>query len=339
MTPMSAIGFVYFGSMLASLGQLREGYRFANLAKKLVQRFGSKEMAGEVIAISSQTIGYIEPMQSIILFHAEGHTTALEAGDIRIASLNLLLQCNTLVWCGSSLNDAKIMFDEASHFMKQHNVLSLLFIAETRELDKLVNGWESVTSTDPYGSSEYYLQGKNPLAAQSSRFQGLMISFIYRNFEVTESAAERYIGCKYDSWIALNYKTIETFILGLVSFWIFRQTNRIQWLETGVRIKQIMEKWSETSRWNFLQKFYLLEAEEHFCNERYESAKLSYDVAIAFAAKHKFIVDEALACELAGYFALRISDHSNSLDYFKMAYEKYRDWGAHGKAATLLQYQ
>ncbi|KAL7461781.1 hypothetical protein ACHAXS_002187, partial [Conticribra weissflogii] len=213
MTPMSAIGFVYFGSMLASLGQLREGYRFANLAKKLVQRFGSKEMAGEVIAISSQTIGYIEPMQSIIQFHAEGHTTALEAGDIRIASLNLLLQCNSLVWSGSSLNDAKIMFDEASRFMKQHNVLSLLFIAETRELDKLINGCESVNSTDHDGSSEYYLQDKHPFAARSCQFQGLMISFIYRNFEVTKNAAERYIGSKIDSWVALNYKTTETFIL------------------------------------------------------------------------------------------------------------------------------
>ncbi|KAL7469039.1 hypothetical protein ACHAXS_009282 [Conticribra weissflogii] len=337
MAPMSAIGFVYFGSMLASLGQLREGYRFAKLAKKLIQRFGSKEMAGEVIAISSQTIGYIEPLQSIVEFHLEGHKTALEAGDIRNASLNLLLHYSHLFWSGSSLNDAKIKSDEASHFMKQHNVLSLLLIAETREYDRLVNGYESENSTVPCCSDEDYLQGKNPFAAVCYRFQGLVISFIYRDFDSTKISAENYIGCKFDSWVALKYKAVETFILGLVSFWIYRQTNIVQWLETGVRLKHMMEKWSETSRWNFLQKFYLLEAEEHFCNEQYGNAKVSYENAISFASRHKFIVDEALSCELAGYFALKILDHSKSVDYFKLAYKKYRDWGAHGKAATLIQ--
>jgi len=162
-----------------------------------------------------------------------------------------------------------------------------------------------------------------------------MISFIYRDFEATKNAAEKYIGCKFDSWVALSYNTIETFIFGLVSFWIYRKTNCIQWLETGVHTKQMMQRWSETSQWNFLQKFYLLDAEEHFCNERYGSAKQSYDVAVSYAARHKFIFDEALACELAGYFSLDIKENSTSFDYFKRAYEKYQSWGAHGKATTL----
>ncbi len=127
-----------------------------------------------------------------------------------------------------------------SHFMEQHNVLSLLFIAETWKIDKLVHGCETRNSTVPDCSFEDYLQGKKPLTEVCFWFQRLVISFIYCNFDATKILAKKYIGCQFDSCVVLNYKASETFILGLVSYWFYHQMNRVQWLKSGICLKHMM---------------------------------------------------------------------------------------------------
>lgn len=48
MCPDSPIAFSYFGMLIARLGNMREGYRFVTMARKLLDRVGS-ERAGEVM--------------------------------------------------------------------------------------------------------------------------------------------------------------------------------------------------------------------------------------------------------------------------------------------------
>ncbi len=46
LSPMSPLAFTYYGMLLASLGNIREGYGYAKIGKKLLARPGYNEVAG-----------------------------------------------------------------------------------------------------------------------------------------------------------------------------------------------------------------------------------------------------------------------------------------------------
>ena len=125
---------------------------------------------------------------------------------------------------------------------------------------------------------------------------------------------------------------------GLVSFWIYRRTNNTKWSARGINFKIVIQKLAESSQHNFQHEVYLLEAEEAFSNKNYELAKSLYEKAVSIARKHRFINQEALACELAGYFFLEIGEQDTAIQYFLQAHEKYHEWGAVSKCNMLFQF-
>jgi predicted ATPase len=110
LSPMSAIGFAYFGGMVAELGDIRGGYRFMRLAKALVDKFQSTEIAGEVIWLLAESLCFIEPLQTANEYRIQGQAMAMAAGDIHWACLNKACYLATLFWCGLKLSVVKETF-------------------------------------------------------------------------------------------------------------------------------------------------------------------------------------------------------------------------------------
>jgi len=52
----------------------------------------------------------------------------------------------------------------------------------------------------------------------------------------------------------------------------------------------------------------------------------------------QFVHEEALACELAGYFYVELRDTEKAMEYFLLAHEKYHEWGAFGKCESLYKF-
>merc|ERR1712216_116925 len=92
------------------------------------------------------------------------------------------------------------------------------------------------------------------------------------------------------------------------------------------------------SEHNFQHKLYVLQAEEAFCNNDFVSAKSFYEQAVAAAKKHRFINEEALSCELAGHFFLKVGDNETAIQYFLQAHEKYHEWGAVAKSNLIFEF-
>lgn len=100
-----------------------------------------------------------------------------------------------------------------------------------------------------------------------------------------------------------------------------------------------MKLWNDQGiSWNFQHRLHLLEAEEYYSIFEFDLAKVSYKDAIASAGSSKFVNDEALANELAGKFYLEIGDLVSSFEHFRLAHEKYSEWGAVGKAHHLFKF-
>lgn len=97
----------------------------------------------------------------------------------------------------------------------------------------------------------------------------------------------------------------------------------------GIRDK--LEKLIRHSRWNFESKYLLIKAECHYTDGEVDKAAESYEASIAAAKKHKFVHEEALCCELAGYFYREQGEEIKVQQLFKQAKSAYIKWGANAK--------
>jgi tetratricopeptide (TPR) repeat protein len=120
-------------------------------------------------------------------------------------------------------------------------------------------------------------------------FHGAYISFMFRSHDDTKENTEKYLTCVRNTWANLFLAhSFHAFYVGLISFWLARKLKEErQWHEMGNKYKLVLKKCAESSQWTFENKWYLLEAEESFCNNDFEAAKTYYEKAISSARSHK----------------------------------------------------
>ena len=171
-----------------------------------------------------------------------------------------------------------------------------------------------------------------------SYFYDLYLSYLMTSGNLKE-CFEAFLTTDVEEYVLMIARAYRTFIAGLAAFRIYRETRDSLWMHVGTERMKEMRIWAEHgSSWNFEHKLQLMKAEHHYCNGNFEQAKQSYTKAIASARTHKYINDEALTCELAGRFFLERDHSASSLEYLRLAHEKYFDWGAVGKANQLLNF-
>lgn len=90
-SPMSICGLAYFAGMLAKLGEMRDAYRYAKLAKRLLDSCESKEITGAVTWMTSEVLSFFEPMLTVNEYRVQGQATASSVGDVDFACLLWLM--------------------------------------------------------------------------------------------------------------------------------------------------------------------------------------------------------------------------------------------------------
>ena len=195
MSPVSSIGFAYFGQLLVKLGYVREGCRYAKIAKMMLNSFGSKEVAGEVIAVGSQVLSFVEPLQTIVEFHAEGYTIAMAAGGISGAMGNALFYCADSFWAGVKLADCKDRFTHALGFFQLRG--NMAFHAAMTRVEKNIRllmgadeGGDKPSITDDV---EQDLQ-TNPVGSYRGFFLKMYIHYIFCESVKMKKSAELFFG-------------------------------------------------------------------------------------------------------------------------------------------------
>jgi len=338
MSPTSPVGFVYFGQLLCRIGYVQEGYRYVKLAHKLLEQIGTREVAGEVIAVECQIRCIVEPLQAAVDLHLQGCNIAMAAGDVFGSIYNIVLYIPALVHASRNLQICKNQLNHAIRLLKKHKHWTLLStIFELKKWFVLLIGPNEKEEEEllPPNVNLEEVRKRNPHASRSFNFQHMFINFINRDYDEMLVFTKGFFD--HDQIFFLFFhQTAHAFYSGLISFWIYRKTSDPLWMERGRQAKLAMKKWAEAaSEHNFLHKVYLMEAEEAFSSDDAELAKSMYEKAVATAKKHRFINDEALACELAGYFFLGTQEKELSLQYFLQAHEKYHEWGAVAKSDAL----
>ncbi|KAL7491484.1 hypothetical protein ACHAWT_001521, partial [Skeletonema menzelii] len=342
MSPASPLGFAHFGSYAANLGDIRGGYNYVKLARSLMDKSGSRENAGEIICLHTQVVSYLEPLQATLEYHDEGYAAAMAAGDIIQASVNIYTGFISTFHAGVKLQKIREKGDEVIKFMQERKVVVFLIPVQCMQNSvlKLIGIDEEPKDNDAENES---ILAKNINAKAAHYLQNLRKEILgpiwcSHTLSVNFALVSFHSGWPEAQMIGSN-GSFREFCIGLVSFWVARSSNdREQWYERGKKSKLALRKWAETSQWTFENKWFLLEAEEAFCNSNFDEAKLYYEKAVTSAQNHKFVHEEALACELAAYFYLEIGDAINAAEYCLRAHERYQEWGAIGKCTSLFEY-
>jgi hypothetical protein len=163
MSPVSPIAFAYFGGLVANLGNVRGGHRFARLAKVLLGEMGSSEIAGEVIWLTTEIQCFVEPMQTANEYRIHGQTTAMLAGDIHWAMFNRLSYCIGLLWAGLKLPTVADAFVKVSRFMREQGHLTTLYymLCVKRSISTLIGVESDTPELDIDRLNKEVLENKN----------------------------------------------------------------------------------------------------------------------------------------------------------------------------------
>lgn len=129
LSPQAPLTFAYFGSNLAKLGDLSAGYRYALLAKALLNKFGTHKLTGEVLGIvrmfncincinmywidvvlellTYQVSGiqyFCEPAPAVLETQIQNEITLISQGDLYWACLMRTTSCNNALWVNRDLS-------------------------------------------------------------------------------------------------------------------------------------------------------------------------------------------------------------------------------------------
>ena len=113
------------------------------------------------------------------------------------------------------------------------------------------------------------------------------LSFIFRDYDKMKEYAEKYFRYDMVSWSLMYVHSAHTFIGGLISFWVYRESKDTAWEKRGHTATLQMKQWADSCQWNFQSKMCLLLAEEAFCRNETEKAKSLYEQAISTASEHR----------------------------------------------------
>eukprot|EP00574_Skeletonema_japonicum_P009992 CAMPEP_0201719324 /NCGR_PEP_ID=MMETSP0593-20130828/4547_1 /ASSEMBLY_ACC=CAM_ASM_000672 /TAXON_ID=267983 /ORGANISM="Skeletonema japonicum, Strain CCMP2506" /LENGTH=767 /DNA_ID=CAMNT_0048209733 /DNA_START=171 /DNA_END=2474 /DNA_ORIENTATION=- len=351
MSAHSPSAFAQYGNYLATIeGDFVEGYRYAKLALSLMKKIPSRAQDCNIIFYSNLMRLYVEPMQSSIECYLDVYKASMKTGN-PYAVASSFAYSSLCLWSGKNLNAVIVSMKNTmkeSKCYKNFVVLTLLLpifrVALRLKGESDAPAPQQDNITDAFGETFNVGEsdGKYALYLHSIMFAKFSEALMFRELHEAREAVEKYFSVE-QCESATPTMFFRRFYSGLVSFWVAREMNgkngSKKWIERAIECKDEFVKLSvSASTWNFENKSFLLQAEEHFCSRNFELAETLYDAAISSSKIHKFVNEEALANELAGHFYLETGRRNRSVHYFSQAFEKYNEWGAVAKANTLIEY-
>lgn len=335
----SARGFVALGNALirCDVKSVKEGYRIGKLALSLVDMpIASDERGSVFIVFYSYIAPRVEPLQSTFEPLQLSLKEAMLAGDVAFAFIGAVAYCKLRFIGGvelSALDKDIITSVREMARLKQVNTMRLLLndhyaivalIGLSKDpLEEFLNG--------AYFGDKLLQSARNDddkmLLGQIYSYQ-LRVASIFGDMERCEMLMNKLVGMR-------DLATPNFFVEGSVAFTLARKTGDNRWYQRGLECIDISTGWINASKWSWITKVELLNAERHFTDLNFEQAKACYKSAVKSSREDRFVNEEAIAFELLGKLEMEIGETENAIGHFREAHRCYSAWGAHAKANAL----
>ncbi|MEM7554242.1 MAG: ATP-binding protein, partial [Cyanobacteria bacterium P01_A01_bin.84] len=347
-SPESAYGYACYGVIMCGiLGDMNGGYKFGQLAFKLLEKFNNKELKSETIMVVNNFINHwkkhlrrgLRPLK-------EGYQIGLETGDLEFASFCAFIRCYHSYLVGeelTALEQEMFNYSNAIASFKQAGILQYIQLYR-QVVSNLLGNTDDVCSLIGESYNECI---RLPIAKQENRlteifdiyFNKLILCYLFERYFLAVDYAEA--AAKYlEAVIATPSVVLLNFYDSLARLGIYPTLSNIKkklLLAKVAANQRKLKKWARHAPMNHLHKYYLVEAERDRVLGKYLSAIENYEKAIAGAKEYAYINEESLANELAARFYLAWGKKAIAQTYLTDAYYAYIRWGANAKVKHLEQ--
>lgn len=342
---LSCFAYMGYGVILCIMGDIEAGYRFGNLALRLLQRFPSNELKGRIkvsyaIFIQHRKDPFVNKLKTLM----SSYQDALEVGDLEFAAWSLIFTSIYSYSMGKELNGVErnmVSHTDAVTKLNQENPLFYLkinhqavlnFMGKSADPTRLAGEVFNVDEEIPR-----LIEKNENVALMSAHYNTMVLRYYFRDYHgAIESAdkTEQYL----DSTVGFVHYVFFCFFDSLARLAIYPsagKNERKQILKRVAKHKKKVKKWAHHAPMNHLHRYYLVEAERCRVLDRINDAMEYYDRAIRSAKEGEFLHEEALANERAATFYLSTGKEKIAQVYMTEAHYCYSRWGAEAKVKDL----
>ena len=336
---ISSVAFGIYGMLLCSFKfDFKGGYRYGQLALKVLDRFGAKEWLPRVYAgVFGFIHGWVLPMKTALEPLLQSVQVALDTGDIEFAGLNAHLHSFMMFDLGKPLQELKdhmMSITKEMRMLKQEVLVNLnkpfihmieAFIGNTTgSVDSYVTFREHKLFDLNYSSPDAWIHN-----------QRCIVAYVFCDYETAVSEgnlARRSLDHPYtnvDLAMGISFH-------GLACLALSQKIgqNRRKSIRVAKRHIALLDRITIGAPEYCLGKLFLLRAELSVIRKKFDTARLQFITAIALSAKGSFLMEEAVANERAGRFMQMIGDPRAS-DFLHEALAVFQKWGAESKVKRL----
>ncbi len=343
----SAFAYVFYGMIVALLGNAKLAHGFGRFGLGLVDRFNAEYLRGTIETAFYALIDHrISPIRQSIdsLWHAYENSVA--TGNPEFAALALVNYAAYKLFSGTELDECERVTAECmaiTERLKQkrhHSDMSVLrqctanllgkskdprhlegdFFCETTDTEKLRQAGDLETLDEMFS-----------LRAMIRLLLGDINGAMENAEEVAAHTKRRG---------DIGVYPVEHFYYALIFLAAAKDAKgklRKRYLRQSKSFQSVIRKWAESGPANHMHKWHLIEAERYRVTGRPFEAGANYEKSISGARAGSYPHDEAIACELYAHYHLEHDREEIGRLYIHEAYKAYGRWGAVIKVRDLEQ--
>ncbi|MBF0337432.1 MAG: response regulator, partial [Nitrospirae bacterium] len=337
--PLSCLVYGAYGILQTVLGDFDSGYRFALLAKQMIERFNDKTIKPIVFNVWYAFIqNHKEHLRQSVAGLQEVHSLAMAVGNFEFAAIPIHFLCCHSLFLGKNLIELR---DEMAHHIDvMRKINQILSVRHTQPWHQIVlnlieapqDPWQLQGSVCNESEFLPMLQQVEDLyAMQLFYFSKAMLAYWGGRYQQAQGhivLAEQYLDAVAGTFLT---DSMFWFYRCLITLALYNKTTP----EMQARILSDVKSWQQKVRhsadhapMNNLHRRYLVEAEVARVLGNISEAEDAYDNAIEEAQLNEYLSDEAMANELAGRFYLKRGKNRIAKVYLMQARYLYELWGA-----------
>lgn len=342
----SPVAYVSYGLILCGvIGDIPTGYRFGELADRLLVKLDAKERTAMTTSIiQCGTRHWKESIASTQAALPRAYQAGVDTGDLEYAAIALEIYCYNAYFIGKELNQTErelFGYSQAMRNIRQERVYQLNEVYRQAMLGLMGRSADPCVLTGEAGDEEAWLARHKAANDQSGLAElylhkGILLNYFGR-FDEAAGWIER-AGASMGALPGFVHNAVYCFHDSLMQLGRLPHVSAEDRSAVLARVEENQKKlrgWAEHAPMNQAHRCCLIEAECARIAGDVQRAETEFTKAIALAQKHGFPHEEGLAHERAALFYQEQGNEKAAQAQRMEARYAYQQWGALAKVADL----
>ncbi|MEG4055474.1 MULTISPECIES: AAA family ATPase [unclassified Microcoleus] len=344
--PESLHAYAVYGLILCGVvGDIEGGYKFGQLALRMLEQFGKPELKTKVLLPFNDFIRHWKaPAKETLPSLLEAYKSGLETGQVEERACASQTYCGYSYLFGAELSGLEGDIATYGEAIEQSKYDPIIW--QIKPLEQSVFNLLGKSENPCYLIGEAYdertalsllTEANDRTSIFALHFYKMILCYLFGEYAETVSNAAstmQYVDSAAGT-LQVSYCYFYESLAQLSFYSNASFDEQKHCLKKVTANQKKMKKWAHHAPMNHLHKFNLVEAERYRVIGKDVQAIDCYDRAISLAKEHEYIHEAALAYELAAKFYLSRGKEITAKAYMQESRYCYQLWGAAAKVKDL----